>query len=243
MVHANPVRPRTRRTFVRGFVALITCLCVLIAAAPAAALTFKQSQPDLHAAKSKNKKKRKKAKKKPKYRININFEGTNRSVEECVEGDVRVVTTGHFTTKWGQTGTYPGGGSRRSGYTESWLERESNDEYLPPFKTSPVRKPVEAAFGKDKWPVQINVKRTKFSYDWDNAAGDTVDSVMKAPTKVGRQPGSALSRTTTSRATRRASPPWPTASTRSSTPSSTRSRSPGSSKGAQPRSLRWGRVG
>ena len=174
-------------------VAAAVALCVMVTAAPAAVLASDQPQPDLHAAKAKKKKKKRK---KPRYRISINYEGTHNDVSDCksTTGDnYRIKNSTSVLRKFSETGYYPGS-SRRTGYRETTIKTESTDPYVPSDEQK-VRQDIQQAFGPDQWDFQINAKRTKFSYDWENAAGDIEDIVMRAPTKVGRSTKKTLSGT------------------------------------------------
>jgi hypothetical protein len=177
------------RTNVNKLIASVVGLCLLVAAAPATSIALDHSPGDVHAAKSKNKKKRKKAKKKPRYRISINFEAKSVSIKECngttTHDRWRTKETHTSTTKWSQTGFYPGS-SRRTGYTEGLIVMESTDPYIPSDRQPIPRREIEATFGKSDWDLQINKKRTKFSYDWKDADGRIRDIVIQAPRKPGK---------------------------------------------------------
>jgi len=174
----------------KKLVTLIAALCVMLAAAPAASVAFDH---DVHAAK---KKKKKKAKKKPRYRISINFESKYVGIKECngttTHDRWRTKETHTQTTKWSQTGMYPGG-SRRTGYTEGSIVMESTDPYIPNDRQPIPRREIEATFGKSEWDFQINAKRTKFSYDWKDADGRVRDIVIAAPKRVGKSVTKKLS--------------------------------------------------
>jgi hypothetical protein len=166
----------------KKLIAVLSALCLLIVAAPASAMSPIPEEPEVKAAKAKKKKK-----KRPRYRISINYEGTHKDVSDCksTTGDnYRIVNSTSVVTKFGETGYYPGG-SRRTGYRETTIKTESTDPYVPSDEQK-IRKDIQDVFGPDQWDFQINAKRTKFSYDWENAEGGIDDVVIRAPTKVGR---------------------------------------------------------
>ena len=177
----------------KKLLALVTALCVAFVAAPAVAITPERAQPEIIAAKASKKKKKKK---RVRYRIEINYESTYNDVSDCrsitEESLYRIKNSTSGTTKYSETGYYPGG-SRRTGYRETTIKTESNDPYVPSDEQKLPRQEINDVFGPDQWDLQVNARRTKISYDWENAEGGYDDVVLRAPTRVGRSTKKKLS--------------------------------------------------
>jgi hypothetical protein len=180
------------RTPVKKFLALATALCVAFVTAPAVAITPELAQPEITAAKAKKKKKR------VRYRIEVNYESSYNDVTDCrsiTNGtQYRIKDSTSGVTKYSETGYYPGG-SRRTGYREGTIKTESDDPYVPSNEQKLPRQEINDVFGPDQWDLQVNAKRTKFSYDWENAEGGYDDVVLRAPARVGKSTKKKLSST------------------------------------------------
>ena len=179
---------------VKKLAALVVALCAVLAAAPAVAITPEPAQPEITAAKANKKKKKKRVR----YRIEVNYESSYSDVTDCrsiTNGDeYRIKDSTSGTTKYSETGYYPGG-SRRTGYREGTIKTESTDPYVPSDEQKLPRQEINDVFGPEQWDLQVNAKRTRFSYDWENAEGGYDDVVMRAPTRVGKSTRKKLSST------------------------------------------------
>ena len=123
---------------------------------------------------------------KARYKTSVSYERTYREISDCrtiTNGDAYgIKETIEGISKWIEVGYFPGS-TRRTGYREETLTRETDDPYLQPgtFKT---RKDINEAFGPESSDFQTG-RKGKLIFNWVDHYGETQPIAIRAP-KVGK---------------------------------------------------------